>query len=131
VYQNELLGRISRRKEMPHGFDKEQWHRLVILEASPSHAQTSAKAQVANASRINHGRTGLKGIAGMTHDLVVKLGRDPDLEELKEELSRGTRAMTIRSWDRRGQLLKRVSTKRMLSLKKVTTPTVAKTKKNL
>ena len=110
---------------MPHGFDKKQWHCLVILEASPSHAQTLAKAQITNASRINHGRTCLKGIAGMIHDLVVKLGR------IKRRTKAWNKAMTIKIWDCRGQLLRRASTKRILSLKKVTTPTVAKTKKKL
>jgi hypothetical protein len=80
------LDRISWGEKMLHGFDKEQWHHLVMLEESPSHAQTSTKAWVANASRINLGRTCPKGIAGVTHNLVVKLRRDLNLEELKEEL---------------------------------------------
>jgi hypothetical protein len=60
----------------------------VMLEASPSHAQTSAKARLANAARINPGRTGPKGIAGVTHEMAVKLGRDPDPEEVEDELRR-------------------------------------------
>jgi hypothetical protein len=88
VYRNELLAKISRRDDMPVGFDEAQWHHLVMLEVSPSHAQILAKAPLANASRINLGRTGPKGIAGVTEELAEKLDWELDPEELQEELRR-------------------------------------------
>lgn len=59
-----------------------------MLEASSNHAQISAKAKLANASRINSGRTGPKGIAGVTKELAHRLGREPEQAELEEELRR-------------------------------------------
>jgi hypothetical protein len=37
VYQNELLAKKFHREEMLVGFKEDQWHRLVVLKASPSH----------------------------------------------------------------------------------------------
>ena len=86
VYRNELLAKISRGKEIPVGFNEDQWHCLVMLETSPSHAHISAKVKLANTSWINPGRTGLKGIAGVTKELAERLGHEPKPEELEDEL---------------------------------------------
>jgi hypothetical protein len=64
--------------DMLVGFDKGQWHHLVMLKASPSHTQISAKARLVNTSRINPGKTSLKGKADVTKELADKLGRELD-----------------------------------------------------
>jgi hypothetical protein len=86
VRRNWLLQKITNGEEMPVGVTEDHWHHLVMLEASPSHALRSANARHANAARINPGRTGPKGIVGVTEDLRKRLGRDPDPEELETEM---------------------------------------------
>ena len=88
VRRNWLLQKISNGEEMPVGVTEDHWHQLVMLEASPSHAVRSENARRANAARITLGRTGPKGVVGVTDDLRKRLGRDPDPDEVEIEMQR-------------------------------------------
>lgn len=88
VRRNWLLQKISKGEDVPVGVTEDHWHQLVMLEASPSHALRSENARRANAARITLGRTGPKGVVGVTEDLRKRLGRDPDPDEVGTEMHR-------------------------------------------
>ncbi|KAG0593800.1 hypothetical protein M758_UG020300 [Ceratodon purpureus] len=87
-YRHEFIKMIQAKEERPPWVKDSVWAKLQELEASDKFRMKSEQMRYANSCRRTKGRIGPLGVVGITERLRQKLGRDPDPEEVQEEMVR-------------------------------------------
>lgn len=84
----DLWKRIRNGEEKPTGVSDRSWRTLERQLENPASIRKSENCRIANASRVNFGRTGPSGEVGVRQRLRRILRRSPDPEEVRFEMAR-------------------------------------------
>jgi hypothetical protein len=79
----------------PVWLDEAIWRMLDRVRGNPERKELSQRKKYANSYRKNVGRIGPKGETSTREELKVILGRNPDPEELQEEIQRDKRYLGV------------------------------------